>query len=50
MYSTKKQYVPPLQSSAARILLRLKTHGMQTSAELGSVLAISSEAVRQRLQ
>ena len=50
MHPTKKQYVPPLQSSAARILIRLKTHGMQTSAELGSVLAISSEAVRQQLQ
>src|SRR5690606_38522698 len=50
MHPTKKQYLPPLRSPATRILTRLKTHGMQTSAELASVLAISSEAVRQQLQ
>src|SRR5690606_34940219 len=50
MHPTKKQYLPPLRSPAARVLTRLKTHGTQTSAELGSALAISSVAVRQQLQ
>jgi predicted ArsR family transcriptional regulator len=50
MQSIKKDYSPQLGSTAERILTRLKTHGTQTSAELGRVLAISSEAVRQQLQ
>jgi len=46
----KKDYSPQLGSTAERILTRLKTHGTQTSAELGRALALSSEAVRQQLQ
>lgn len=50
MQPVKKDYSPQLGSTAERILTRLKTHGAQTSAELGHVLSISSEAVRQQLQ
>jgi|GEM_PF-81274 len=50
MQSIKKDYSPQLGSTAERVLTRLKTHGTQTSAELGRALDISSEAVRQQLQ
>ena len=50
MQPVKKDYSPQLGSTAERILTRLKTHGTQTSTELGQALSISSEAVRQQLQ
>lgn len=50
MSKPSTDYFQPLRTPAQRILVRLKTHGPQTSAMLGQALNISGEAVRQQLQ
>src|SRR5262245_10602517 len=47
--SPPEEYLTPSQPARDRLLVRLKTRGPQTAADLGTALGITGEAARQQL-